>query len=158
MAVYFIQEKDGEQLIKIGKANDVLSRFASIQYKEAHQLELLGFIEGDEREEGVLHAVFADYRRRGEWFEACELLLKFIERYARVAPGKKPRRIRGGGRPRKNRKTITINMKLGLDPERDAHVIDMLTNLPNRKRAGFVKQFLRESLQREKQIALGEEE
>lgn len=137
VAVYFIQQADGDQLIKIGKANDVRARMKSIKNEtKQRNLKLLGIIAGDEREEGILHAVFADYRRHGEWFEPCPFLLRFINQYASLKTANL--HIRGGGRPRNKVKTITYKLTLCLREGVDDDLISWLQSLPPRGMAQAV--------------------
>ncbi|MFE7512748.1 GIY-YIG nuclease family protein [Streptomyces sp. NPDC057540] len=65
--------EEGESVVKIGKANSPADRLASLQTGNPTPLRILWVHEGDQQLEGHLHAVFADYRVRGEWFDLAPL-------------------------------------------------------------------------------------
>ena len=67
MAVYFIQAGDGGP-VKIGIADDVASRLASLQTGCPAQLKILRLVRGDRPTEIEMHIRFARQRLRGEWF------------------------------------------------------------------------------------------
>ncbi len=73
---YFISGGDGR--VKIGKAVDVARRLKTLQTGSSRVLKLLHVIDGDV--ERGLHAKFSQWRIQGEWFEACEELLAFVEK------------------------------------------------------------------------------
>jgi hypothetical protein len=79
MYVYFIQES-GEGCIKIGHSKDPISRFRTIQSHNSNSLKLLKVINGDCKEEKILHRLFfrEKIRTAGEWFVPSEELMKFI--------------------------------------------------------------------------------
>lgn len=72
--IYLIR---GGDLVKIGKANDVLARFSTLQGSSPVPLHLVGWMEADDAEERRLHKRFAVYQVRGEWFHWCPELEAF---------------------------------------------------------------------------------
>lgn len=74
--VYFIS--DGEA-IKIGKANNPLSRLAELQTSNHRDLSILAVTPGDQWAEAQLHHVFHLRRIRGEWFEDCAEIRSTID-------------------------------------------------------------------------------
>jgi len=52
---------------------------SNLQVGCPEELILLAVIDGGREVEEELHARFADYRIRGEWFERCDELMDFIE-------------------------------------------------------------------------------
>lgn len=75
--IYFISDGD---CVKIGKADDPQKRLSGIQTGNSKPLKLLYTMKGDERLEGFLHELFADYRKVGEWFRLDGLLEDFLKR------------------------------------------------------------------------------
>lgn len=74
--VYFV--KGGEQ-IKIGYSGDIKSRIGELQIGSPVAIEFVGAMVGADREtERDLHAEFAEYRVRGEWFKYGPRLAEFI--------------------------------------------------------------------------------
>lgn len=67
MSVYFIRDALSG-LVKIGTAGNPWARFGKIQSDCPGELTLLAVIDGGAGEEAALHARFAAYRVRGEWF------------------------------------------------------------------------------------------
>lgn len=76
--LYVIQQGD-QPLVKIGIADDVAQRRASLQTGNAERLNVLVQIPGNEIDERRLHKRFAQYRRTGEWFEMSADLIEWIE-------------------------------------------------------------------------------
>ncbi|WP_442809867.1 GIY-YIG nuclease family protein [Streptomyces sp. SR27] len=98
--VYMIGE-EGESVVKIGKANSPADRLPSLQTGNPTLLRILWVHEGDRQLEGHLHAVFADYRVRGEWFDLAPLGDPVVAVQAAVdvaAHGLLPRPSRQGSR------------------------------------------------------------
>lgn len=56
--------------VKIGVANNPMSRFRSIQCGSPTDLTIVGLIWGPRTNEKMLHRKFRDNWVRGEWFEA----------------------------------------------------------------------------------------
>lgn len=76
--VYFIT--NGEN-IKIGYTkNSVRKRLKQLNTGSDRQLYLLGYMEGTMADEKNLHLIFETYkiRENGEWFEASENILNYI--------------------------------------------------------------------------------
>lgn len=74
---YFLISKEGPERIKIGRAFRVRDRFSSIQSGSPVKLALMGVLHGDREQE--MHERFEAYRMHGEWFDASEELLLFID-------------------------------------------------------------------------------
>lgn len=77
--VYFI-EAHGRGLIKIGKADNPVKRLEQLRESTGWDLRLLGTIHGGFETERVLHQMFAEHRKTGEWFDDCGALRDFIRR------------------------------------------------------------------------------
>ncbi len=75
--VYFIQPAQGG-LIKIGVAQHLPSRLATLQTGSPLELRVIAVMQGGEPVERELHKRFAADRRHGEWFEPSPELLDFI--------------------------------------------------------------------------------
>lgn len=73
--VYFIRLGDR---IKIGTTTSLRGRLDSMRTMASQEPEVLLAVSGGYKEERQVHALFADERVRGEWFEPSERLLKFI--------------------------------------------------------------------------------
>lgn len=76
--VYFIRA-ESSGLIKIGKANNPVSRLKAIQTGSTEKLTLIAYTPGSHAEEKALHRRFASRRRHGEWFEPDDELLDVIK-------------------------------------------------------------------------------
>jgi hypothetical protein len=74
--VYFLR---GGDLIKIGTTIDVDKRIRNIGTMSPVALELMKFVQGDERFEKSLHLTFSHLCDHGEWFRATPELLTYIE-------------------------------------------------------------------------------
>lgn len=79
MAVYFIRSgHDGD--VKIGFSGAApMTRLAQLQTGNPKTLRLLCAVEGNASTERRLHARYAALRTTGEWFQAAEPLLSFID-------------------------------------------------------------------------------
>lgn len=84
MWTYFVQ---GVPLspVKIGRATDVASRLSGLQTGTPHELRVLLVLEGDR--EAEMHDRFALHRIRGEWFEWCDEIRRFIVDNLDSTPG-----------------------------------------------------------------------
>lgn len=71
--------------VKIGKSRDPVSRVNNLQTSSPTKLRTLFILEGDRERE--LHALFAEYRVRGEWFRVEGALKKFITEYLNTPQG-----------------------------------------------------------------------
>lgn len=79
LMTYFVREMpDGP--VKIGFTNDVARRFAALRTSSARPLALLAVLSGNHERE--MHARFASWRIRGEWFAPAPELVAFIESIA----------------------------------------------------------------------------
>lgn len=86
--VYFIA--DGE-FVKIGKANDVNQRKASLETGNPRDLTILGTITCDSEAESFslekkLHRHFEPWNHRGEWFIIGPQILDFISTVTSTQP------------------------------------------------------------------------
>jgi len=77
---YFILAADAGK-IKIGKTVDVKKRLSTLRTMSPVQLDLICTIRYDGELERRIHQHFAEHRAHGEWFEAHEDILSFIENY-----------------------------------------------------------------------------
>lgn len=75
--VYFVWSKDTD-LVKIGLAKDVGARLSAMQTGSPIPLTLIGLIPGRQRVEERIHALFAEERRKGEWFARSSRLEDFL--------------------------------------------------------------------------------
>lgn len=66
--IYVIGEHR-QGVVKIGRSADPLDRLANLQTSSPTRLVLLACFDGDQLEERALHALFADRRLSGEWFD-----------------------------------------------------------------------------------------
>lgn len=87
--IYFIQS-GSRGPIKIGVARNVVRRCLSLQTSHHRRLRILGTMEGTANEEANLHARFAAYRIRGEWFTASKQIIDYIKTLATPWAGAQP--------------------------------------------------------------------
>ncbi len=82
--VYFIQEK-ARGSIKIGISESPQERLAMLKTGSAHELVLLGVMQGGMKKEAELHERFAAHRISGEWFNVAILddVMEIIEKYGK---------------------------------------------------------------------------
>lgn len=71
--VYLIRCKN-TSYYKIGHTGDLEARMGDLQVANPHELEVIGIIDADDKEEGLsiekrLHLAFRKYRLHGEWFD-----------------------------------------------------------------------------------------
>lgn len=76
--VYFIRMEKAWH-VKVGVANHVGSRLATLQTSNPETLEVLAAFPGTEHDEAQIHAALSHYRMRGEWF-AFGPWVKILER------------------------------------------------------------------------------
>jgi len=76
--VYFIGDVDGD--IKIGVSGKPHERLRTLQINHPGTLSILALTTGGRDAEREYHQRFAEYRRRGEWFERHPDILAEIER------------------------------------------------------------------------------
>ncbi len=83
--VYFITARCpcGAQLLKVGKAGDVDSRFNFLRRENALELTLLGRISGDEEVEKEIHDELdlVCEHQHNEWWEYTSAAREIVERY-----------------------------------------------------------------------------
>lgn len=72
--IYAIQAEK-TSLVKIGFSADPETRMATLQTSSPHKLSFIGCWPGSMGTEQRIHAKLEQYRREGEWFEACPLLV-----------------------------------------------------------------------------------
>lgn len=65
-AIYFIA---GADMVKIGFSTNLDQRLESLQSGSPVKLVVEAFIQGSLMQEQILHGVFGEFRRHGEWFE-----------------------------------------------------------------------------------------
>ena len=97
--IYLIQSGD---FVKIGKADDPLSRLRDLETSHHSQLVLVGCIDAGASEEKRLHRLYAKRRARGEWFRWCPELEAFAATlipYAADTSKRKHRSRRRNSRP-----------------------------------------------------------
>lgn len=70
--------------VKIGVANNPISRFNSIQCGSPTELTIVGLIWGPRTNEKKLHRKFRAHRVRGEWFDAVPELMDYIKEHAPI--------------------------------------------------------------------------
>lgn len=82
MYVYFI-EAIGQNLIKIGRANNPRERHKRLSTGNPYKLKILNVIKYDETEENLerkMHKLFEEFRSNGEWFELSSVeLMEILE-------------------------------------------------------------------------------
>lgn len=86
--VYFLRPEGERGPIKIGCSKMPTTRLRDVEIWSPIKLELIVAVEGDHREESILHQMFGDQRRHGEWFEYTDQLGQVIQ-YA-LRAGKLP--------------------------------------------------------------------
>jgi len=76
--IYFIQQ-DINGPIKIGYTeNNPESRLKALQTGNSNTLTLLGYIDGEEQQEKMIHRFFNGYRINGEWFRPDPFVMDYI--------------------------------------------------------------------------------
>ena len=77
----YVIEAVGLNVVKIGVSNDIAKRLSMLQVGCPASLRLVLTIQGDETLEQELHARFAKYRVRGEWFLFADEILHLHDNY-----------------------------------------------------------------------------
>jgi hypothetical protein len=77
-AVYVIKAT-GRELVKIGFAKHLRDRLATLQTSSPDELQMIAAIPGGLKLEMMLHAAFAEYRVRGEWFRYAAPIVRLVE-------------------------------------------------------------------------------
>lgn len=80
MTIYFVRQRDNPNLVKIGKTKELPRRMQHLA--SATPIVLFATSEGYSLEERYLLKKFAHLRSEGEWFNADESMLQFIEQNA----------------------------------------------------------------------------
>lgn len=75
--IYFIQTG---QFIKIGWSRNFDRRIAHMRGHNPLEVTLVGILEGDRKQERILHREFSALHVRGEWFRLEGALKEYIER------------------------------------------------------------------------------
>lgn len=84
--VYFITtDQDASYPVKIGRSTNFLasSRLRQLQVGSPYRLEFFAAIRGGRADELALHALFANYHLRGEWFARSPELMAMVEKVRR---------------------------------------------------------------------------
>lgn len=77
--IYFIQQgKTGAIKIGYTSKDDVRDRLLTLQVGSAESLHVIGVMEGDQKQEKLLHQLFKPYHMKGEWFESSPKLYMYI--------------------------------------------------------------------------------
>lgn len=67
--IYLAAPEGVTDLVKIGfTSGPAKKRVAGLQTGSPYALEIIATIDGDQRRETLLHAIFQEHRTRGEWF------------------------------------------------------------------------------------------
>lgn len=74
--IYFFKV---EEFVKIGKSNNISNRADVFNVDSPFELELLGTVSGDLREEKLIHSLFHELRTKGEWFKYDKSIIDYIE-------------------------------------------------------------------------------
>jgi transposase len=82
--VYFLKNGTRDR-VKIGFTEDIRGRVASLQGASAGKVVVLGTIPGTRKTEMKMHARFAQYRQRGEWFRVAGTLAAFLKTLPKMA-------------------------------------------------------------------------
>lgn len=77
--VYFIREGLSGP-IKIGLSSQPEKRLVNLQVANPYLLRVLGTVPGSKADENLLHARFEHLHLQGEWYEAEQELLDFIDK------------------------------------------------------------------------------
>lgn len=77
--IYFVQALGGGGPIKVGCAFDPYRRLKQLQMFSPVELALMGYLEGDRKDEKRLHRKMKKHRAWGEWFYPSPLLWRLIE-------------------------------------------------------------------------------
>jgi len=94
--IYFIKSESGH--VKIGYTeNGVEQRLPTLQCGNPYKLTILRVIEGDRRQESLIHKKFSDKRCQGEWFVLDENISTFIDNPYTI---KKPPRAKPKPKPK----------------------------------------------------------
>jgi hypothetical protein len=75
--VYFVHDRD-LNAIKVGVSIKVNRRFHALKCNTASEVVLLGSIEGTPEMEAVFHRFLTPFHRKGEWFQANEVVMRFV--------------------------------------------------------------------------------
>lgn len=76
--IYFVLAPEVNR-IKIGFSVKPNERYKALKTSSPVKLILLGFINGTQQEEKMLHEKFSKYRFNLEWFEYSDKIQKYVE-------------------------------------------------------------------------------
>lgn len=74
--VYFLAQNNF--MIKIGYSKDIRKRINSLKTASPYPLLLLGYVEGDKKEEKRIQEMFCKYNVQLEWFQVNQEILNYI--------------------------------------------------------------------------------
>lgn len=77
-SVYFIQRRQYNGAIKIGRARNPMARLRDLQVGSEVHLDLLAIEPGGATRERELHERFSRHRLSGEWFSPAPTILAYI--------------------------------------------------------------------------------
>jgi hypothetical protein len=77
--IYLFQEGD-DGPVKVGKTKSLPDRLNTARTFNARPVHLRAYFTGTEKDERMLHALFAAHHIRGEWFHPAEPVLDFIRK------------------------------------------------------------------------------
>jgi len=75
--LYFIFHN---RTVKIGQTLNIYNRIAGLKTGFSNDFYVITFYNKGFLEQ-LLHKAFSDYRKRGEWFDDCEVIRSFIKKY-----------------------------------------------------------------------------
>lgn len=110
--VYFV-ETPLNCAIKIGTAQDVDKRVASLQTAHPVALNVLLTVPGGRGEESILHARFNSERLHGEWFRGDGVLRSFIASLLSISESERVAEIRKLPPEREDQKLIELEIARG---------------------------------------------
>lgn len=79
MSVYFMQQRAGEELIKIGFSDLPDRRLSTVRRDEQEPVVILAVIDGGREVERMLHKQLDADRVRGEWFRPSDRVLEMVQ-------------------------------------------------------------------------------
>lgn len=93
MTVYFMQQQEGDGLVKIGYSDDVDRRRATVQSSSTVPLRVVATLDGGKETEALIHTQLNGSRQFGEWFKPTKDVLDLIANVKSFSPAAKPIKI-----------------------------------------------------------------